>query len=60
MALGMNELTSGVIKGLTVCWLCVRFTVSTLVCMAAAVCRSWQGRDLYYLHTGLSPVGDTR
>ncbi|CAI9543845.1 unnamed protein product, partial [Staurois parvus] len=46
MALGMKGLTSGVIKGLTVCCfimgaVCLCFNVSTLLCMAL-ICRAMQ------------------
>ncbi|CAI9562614.1 unnamed protein product, partial [Staurois parvus] len=50
MALGRKGLTSGVIKGLTVCWLavcvllfclCVLYCVSTLLCIAL-LCRAIQ------------------
>ncbi|CAI9587419.1 unnamed protein product, partial [Staurois parvus] len=34
MALGRKGLSCGVIKGLTVCSVCVCYTVSTLLCMA--------------------------
>ncbi|CAI9576774.1 unnamed protein product [Staurois parvus] len=70
MALGRKGLTSGVNKGLTVCWLtvcCVCFTWETCCCIFlccaekyTAACSCWQERDLCCLHTGLSPVSVTR
>ncbi|CAI9624896.1 unnamed protein product, partial [Staurois parvus] len=70
MALGRKGLTSGAIKGLTVCcftrgWGLCASLVSTLLCMAVAepskaVVQELTGRDQHCLHTDLSPVSDTR
>ncbi|CAI9569338.1 unnamed protein product, partial [Staurois parvus] len=62
MTLGRKGLTSGVIKGLTVCCFTVESCCFVLLCCAekyTAACPCWQERDLC-LHTGLSPVSFTR
>ncbi|CAI9591466.1 unnamed protein product [Staurois parvus] len=70
MALGRKGLTSGAIKGLTVCCFTV-CCVCALLCQHIPLydssmqshtkqCVRADGRDLYCLHTGLSPISDTR
>ncbi|CAI9590915.1 unnamed protein product, partial [Staurois parvus] len=62
MTPGRKGLTSGVIKGLTLC--CVCFTLYATCCFVflccaeryKAECPCWQERDLCCLHTGLFPV----
>ncbi|CAI9538745.1 unnamed protein product [Staurois parvus] len=59
MTLSRKGLASGTIKGLTVCCFTVCSRCFVLLCYAEqykAVCKSWQGRDLYCLHTDLSPI----
>ncbi|CAI9534194.1 unnamed protein product [Staurois parvus] len=66
MTLGRKGLTSAPFKGLTVCCVlfyvmfCVCFTTETCCEKYTASCFCWQEKNLYCLHTGLSPVSFAR